>query len=232
MLLLGWLLKLDAARGQLFVRLFDVVAHERNVRKCPDASFMSRRREEYDASFAARNRKLNPTLPAAERLIGQDLKAEFLGVEAQSLILIRYRNTHELHRFYHGIRLSDQPGLCNPFLPAIALKDIGPRKTVSKIDDYVLDVLMRDLVGHDRSPSAYLVYLHLWSQTIGRRVKSARLSHQMVASATGLSKSAAQAGMRKLLRRRLVSVQRESATATPEYRVLRPWARRAKADAS
>ncbi len=78
------------------------------------------------------------------------------------------------------------------------------------IDDYVLDVLMRDLVGHDRSPSAYLVYLHLWSQTIGRRAKSARLSHQMMASATGLSKSAVQAGMRRLVRRRLVSVHRES----------------------
>jgi hypothetical protein len=107
---------------------------------------------------------------------------------------------------------------CNPISPAIAFKSI-----VIGIDDYVLDALMRDLVGHDRSPSAYLVYLHLWSQTIGRRAKSARLSHQMVASATGLSKSAAQAGMRRLLRRRLVSVQRESATATPEYRILRPW---------
>lgn len=92
-----------------------------------------------------------------------------------------------------------------------------------RIDDYILDVLMRDLVGHDHSPSAYLVYLHLWSQTAGRSAKSARLSHQMVASATGLSKSAVQAGMRRLVRRRLVSVQRESPTATPEYRVLRPW---------
>lgn len=91
------------------------------------------------------------------------------------------------------------------------------------IEDYVFDVLMRDLVGHDRSPSAYLVYLYLWSQTIGRRAKSARLSHQMMASATGLSKSAVQAGMRRLVRRRLVSVHRESVTATPEYRVLRPW---------
>ena len=90
---------------------------------------------------------------------------------------------------------------------------------------------MRDLVGHDRSPSAYLVYLHLWSQTIGRHAKTARLSHQMVASATGLSKSAAQAGMRRLVRRRLVSVQRESATATPEYRILRPWLGKAKVDA-
>jgi hypothetical protein len=92
-----------------------------------------------------------------------------------------------------------------------------------RIDDYILDVLMRDLVGHDHSPSAYLVYLHLWRQTAGRRAKSARLSHQMVASATGLSKSAVQAGMRRLVRRRLVSVLRESPTATPEYRVLRPW---------
>jgi hypothetical protein len=103
---------------------------------------------------------------------------------------------------------------------------------MAKIDDYVLDALMRDLVGHDHSPSAYLVYLHLWSQTFGRRAKSARLSHQMVASATGLSKSAVQAGMRRLLRRRLVSIYRKSATATPEYRVLRPWvkANGAKAD--
>ncbi|HEX5228424.1 MAG TPA: hypothetical protein VFW44_11970 [Bryobacteraceae bacterium] len=94
---------------------------------------------------------------------------------------------------------------------------------MARVDDYVFDVLMRDLVGHDRSPSAFLVYLYLWGQTVGRRAKSARLSHQMVASATGLSKSAAQAGMRRLLRRRLVSVHRESPTATPEYRVLRPW---------
>jgi DNA-binding GntR family transcriptional regulator len=93
------------------------------------------------------------------------------------------------------------------------------------IDDYVLDVLMRDLVGHDRAPAAFLVYLHLWSQTIGRRVKSARLSHQMVADATGLSKSAVQNGMRCLVRRHLVRVQRASATAIPEYRIARPWNR-------
>ena len=94
------------------------------------------------------------------------------------------------------------------------------------IDDYVVDVLMRDLVGHDHSPAAFLVYLHLWSQTVGRRVKSVRLSHQMVADATGLSKSAVQNGMRCLLGRRLVRAQRASATAIPEYRVLRPWNRK------
>jgi hypothetical protein len=94
------------------------------------------------------------------------------------------------------------------------------------IDDYVFEVLMRDLVGHDRAPSAFLVYLHLWSQTIGRRQKTIRVSHQTVADATGLSKSAVQSGMRCLLRRRLIRIQRASATAVPEYNVLRPWHRR------
>jgi DNA-binding GntR family transcriptional regulator len=93
------------------------------------------------------------------------------------------------------------------------------------IDDYVFEVLMRDLVGHDRAPSAYLVYLHLWSQTVGRRIKTARLSHQMVADATGLSKSAVQSGMRCLLRRHLVQVRRQSSTAIPEYQIARPWRR-------
>jgi hypothetical protein len=94
------------------------------------------------------------------------------------------------------------------------------------LDDYILDVLMRDLVGHDRAPSAYLVYLHLWSQTVGRRRKTARLSHQTIADSTGLSKSAVQSGMRILIRRRLVTARKESATAVPEYRVVRPWINR------
>jgi hypothetical protein len=85
---------------------------------------------------------------------------------------------------------------------------------------------MRDLVGHDRMPSAYLVYLHLWSQSLGRRLKTVRASHQMISDSTGLSKSAVQSGMRCLLRRELVSVARESVTAVPEYRIARPWLRR------
>jgi len=93
------------------------------------------------------------------------------------------------------------------------------------IDDYVFDVLMRDLVGHDHAPAAFLVYLHLWSQSAGRHVKSARLSHQSIADSTGLSKSAVQKGMRILVRRQLVRVQRSSVTAIPEYRVARPWKR-------
>jgi len=95
------------------------------------------------------------------------------------------------------------------------------------LDDYILNVLMRDLIGHDRSPSAYLVYLHLWSHSLGQRRKTARLSHQSIANATGLSKSAVQGGIRLLTRRKLVNVDRASPTAVPEYRVERPWRRSA-----
>ena len=94
------------------------------------------------------------------------------------------------------------------------------------LDDYILDVLMRDLVGHDKSPSAFLVYLHIWGATVGRGAESAVLSHQQMADSTGLSKSAVQSGVRILLRRRLIQSEKTKVTSTPEYRVQRPWARR------
>ena len=43
------------------------------------------------------------------------------------------------------------------------------------IDDYVLDVLMHDLIGHDRKPAAYLVYLHLYGQAVRNKWKPATL---------------------------------------------------------
>jgi DNA-binding MarR family transcriptional regulator len=91
-----------------------------------------------------------------------------------------------------------------------------------EIDDYVLDVLMRDLVGHDRSPSAFLVYLYLWRRT---RDGEPRLPLQRIAEGTGLSKRSVQAAIGHLEDRRLLRVKRESITAVPEYAALRPWAR-------
>ena len=38
---------------------------------------------------------------------------------------------------------------------------INGRYSMVKLDEYVLDSLMRDLVGHDRRPVSYLVYLWL-----------------------------------------------------------------------
>jgi len=94
-----------------------------------------------------------------------------------------------------------------------------------RVDRYVLETLMVDLVGHDRSASSFLVYLALWSATGGRRRAVARRSHRQLAEETGLSKSAVPAGIRRLLRRKLVAASRASTTATPEYAILRPWQR-------
>jgi DNA-binding MarR family transcriptional regulator len=95
-----------------------------------------------------------------------------------------------------------------------------------RIDPYVLEVLMRDLVGHDRSPAAFLVYLALWHRTRGAGLRSTRASLRQLAEATGLSKSAVQGGLRRLKRRKLVRSARASPTAVPEHFVLRPWAAR------
>jgi hypothetical protein len=93
------------------------------------------------------------------------------------------------------------------------------------IDEYVIDVLMRDLVGHDRAPSAFLVYLHLWAESRRQTKGIVRTSHQSMAEMTGLSKSAVQQAIRCLSGRKLISVTRVSITATPEYKVLKPWRR-------
>lgn len=82
---------------------------------------------------------------------------------------------------------------------------------------------MRDLVGHDKSPSAYIVYLFLWSKTSGMRTRGIRISHQGIADGTGISKSAVQAAVRHLHRRKLIRSERATPTSTPEHFVLKPW---------
>lgn len=84
---------------------------------------------------------------------------------------------------------------------------------------------MRDLVGHDKSPSAYIVYLFLWSTTSGMRTRSIRISHKGIADETGISKSAVQAAVRHLNCRKLIRSERATQTSTPEHFVLRPWRR-------
>jgi phage replication O-like protein O len=93
------------------------------------------------------------------------------------------------------------------------------------VDPYVLDTLMRDLVAHDRSASGFLVYLHLWRRTLGSGKEHVKISHQRIADATGLSKSAVQSAIKNLARRRLVRAHKSAPTAVPEYAVLRPWRR-------
>ena len=75
--------------------------------------------------------------------------------------------------------------------------------------------ILKGLVGRDRSPSAFVVYFYLWSRRGGR------ISHQEIADATGISKSAVQAAIRLLNRRKLVRTEHSSRTATPEHHVVR-----------
>jgi hypothetical protein len=96
-------------------------------------------------------------------------------------------------------------------------------KGTSPIDDYVLDVLMRDLVGHDQKPAAYLVYLHLYGQAVRHHWKPVPASLRMIAEATGLSKSAVQIAIAHLRRRQLIANTAVHVTATPRHRVLRHW---------
>jgi hypothetical protein len=93
---------------------------------------------------------------------------------------------------------------------------------MTNIDNYVTDVLMRDLVGHDRKPVSFLVYLWLAAEE-GRRDEAVQISYQELAESIGVSKSSAQAAVKWLMRRKLLAASKENVTATPCYTVLSPW---------
>jgi hypothetical protein len=94
------------------------------------------------------------------------------------------------------------------------------------IDDYVIDVLLPDLAGHDRSPAAFLVYLILWTQLFRSERRAIEISLQSLSDQTGLSKSAVQAAIRLLLNRSLIKATKASPTAVPQYELIRHWLRR------
>jgi hypothetical protein len=93
------------------------------------------------------------------------------------------------------------------------------------LDPYLVDTLMRDLIAHDRAPSAFVVFLWLWRQTHaqGRQTVGASLAN--IAHATGLSKSSVQNAMKRLLRRRLITTARSGPTIAPIYQVNETWKR-------
>jgi hypothetical protein len=97
-----------------------------------------------------------------------------------------------------------------------------------RVDRYVLETLMPDLVGHDRRPSALIVYLDLWRRTEDARDDAVTASLRDLAETTGLSKRAIQLALSWLVKRRLISATRVSETAIPEYSIRRHWRGRAK----
>jgi len=82
---------------------------------------------------------------------------------------------------------------------------------------------MVDLVGHDRLPGAYILYLTL--NRLSRATGEIGISLQGLATATGLSKTAVQRSVAHLVRRGLLTAQRSGPTEVPQYRVLAPWRR-------
>ena len=96
-------------------------------------------------------------------------------------------------------------------------------KQTVPIDDYVLDVLMRDLIGHDQKPAAFIVYMHLYGQAARNKWRYMSASVRMIADATGLSKSAVHAALTHLRRRELIATSANHVTAKPRHRVIRHW---------
>ncbi|MDF2772231.1 MAG: hypothetical protein K0S86_1725 [Geminicoccaceae bacterium] len=94
-----------------------------------------------------------------------------------------------------------------------------------EVDAYIVDTLMADLVGHDRQPSAFLVYLYLWRHTLGAGNDTVQISLFDLSSGTGLSKRSVQEALQWLSKRRLISIQRAGITAVPVYTVKRTWLR-------
>lgn len=92
------------------------------------------------------------------------------------------------------------------------------------LDDYVIDVLMRDLAAHDRRPASFLIYIWLAAEQ-SRREQAVRVSYQELAESVGVSKSSAQAAVSWLIRRKLLTVSKEKATTVPRYTVCSPWRR-------
>jgi hypothetical protein len=113
------------------------------------------------------------------------------------------------------------------------------RTSVFTLERYVTEVLMRDLVGHDHLPSAFLVYLFFRGRATAdeRNAKSGRrrmhpvtISVRELAAQTGLAKSVVQTALKALHRRELIRVVSTGRTGRPakatSYQVLRPWRRR------
>ena len=82
---------------------------------------------------------------------------------------------------------------------------------------------MRDLIGHDQKPAAYLVYLYLYGQAARNKWGHISTSVRTLADATGLSKSAVHSALTHLRRRQLIATTADHFTATPRHRVLRHW---------
>ncbi len=90
------------------------------------------------------------------------------------------------------------------------------------LDAYIVETLMPDLVGHDRAPSAFIVFVKLWHDAGGAGGRIA-VSLSTLAVETGLSKSSVQAALRLLRKRGFIQTKQTLPTAIPIQTVQAPW---------
>jgi DNA-binding MarR family transcriptional regulator len=93
------------------------------------------------------------------------------------------------------------------------------------LERHVIETLMPDLVGHDRRPVAFLIYLYLYARAGGSERKSIPISLDMLAEECGVSKRAAAEAIRHLVKRKLVARSRDYATALTVYSIAKTWKR-------
>src|SRR5258708_25635680 len=96
------------------------------------------------------------------------------------------------------------------------------------LDNYVIDVLMPDLVGHDRRPATFIVYLYFLRHAAKGKRDTLSVSLQTIATKTGLSKSTVQAALRHLRRRRLLDPAVLAKGTRPVRLGFRQWNRCAR----
>ena len=90
---------------------------------------------------------------------------------------------------------------------------------MATFDDYVLDTLIRDLVGHDHKPVSFLVYLWIAAEQQRRGGEVC----VPLWNRNGGNIKAAQAAVAWLVKRKLLAARKENATATPAYTARMPW---------
>ena len=91
------------------------------------------------------------------------------------------------------------------------------------LDWYIVETLMPDLVGHDRHPTAFLVYFYLFAESRRQNSGEIPISLNEIADAVGVSRRAVQSAIGRLKKRQLLATRAKSATEPTHYRVKTPW---------
>ena len=109
-LLFGRRVKKHSSRGKFFERLVNVLAMIGNPGKRANSVLLPLGREESKPGFCFRDAQFDPALFSVEGLVGDDRKAELIGVKTQRTFLVLDRNGHEFDLLNHSAVTFGQGG--------------------------------------------------------------------------------------------------------------------------